>query len=96
MNTTKTIHKVQLVNGDFTAQEASEVVNSLLNEKISFHRLHRLGKTEANVNCDTSFDGSRIDELKQEKEEFKTFCAEALADVKRVRISGNLNLEVID
>lgn len=96
MNATKIIHKVQLVNGEFTPQEASEVVNSLLNEKVSFHRLNRLSMNEANIDCDTSFDGSRIDELKQEKEDFKTFYTEALADGKRVRISGNLNVEVID
>lgn len=96
MNATKVIHKVQLVDGEFTAQEASEVVNALLNEKISFHRLHRLGMNEANMDCDTSLDGSRIDELKQEKEDFKTFYAEALANGKKVRISGKLDVEIID
>ncbi|MCH3884510.1 hypothetical protein [Tenacibaculum aquimarinum] len=89
-------HKVQLVNGDFTATEAQEVVNSLLNEKISFHRLHRLGMTEANNDCDTSFDGSRISELRQEKEDFKAFYQEALAAGKKVRINGILNVEIID
>lgn len=96
MNATKVIHKVQLVDGEFTTQEASEVVNALLNEKISFHRLHRLGMNEANMDCDTSFDGSRIDQLKQEKDDFKTFYKEAMVDGERVRITGNLNVEIID
>lgn len=93
---TEIIHKVQLVNGEFTAQEASEVVNSLLNEKNSFHRLHRLGLNEANVGCDTSFDGSRISELKQEKEDFKVVYQEANAAGKRIRIKGILEVEIID
>jgi len=93
---TEVTHKVQLVNGEFTAQEASEVVNSLLNEKISFHRLHRLSLNEANVGCDTSFDGSRISELKQEKEDFKAIYQEANAAGKKVRIKGILEVEIID
>ena len=93
---TEVTHKVQLVNSDFTATEAQEVVNTLLNEKISFHRLHRLGMTEANTDCDTSFDGSRINELRQEKEDFKAFYKGAFATGKKVRINGILNIEILD
>lgn len=35
----KTAQKIQLVDGNFTVSEASDIVQALLNEKINFHKL---------------------------------------------------------
>jgi len=37
----KTTQKINLVDGNFTVSEASDVVLTLLNEKINFHKLQR-------------------------------------------------------
>ena len=90
------LHKVKLVDGVFTASEASDVINSLIEEKINFHKIHRLSLNEGNMYSDTSYDDSRVNELIQDKAEFKSFCQEARIDGKKIRIHGILNLEIID
>lgn len=90
------LHKVKLVDGVFTASEASDVINSLIEEKINFHKIHRLSLNEGNMYSDTSYDDSRVNELIQDKAEFKSFCHEARIDGKKIRIHGVLNLEIID
>ena len=96
MTTENVTHKVQLVNGTFTPPEASDVINSLIKEKINFHKLHRLSIYEGNIKSDTSYDDSRVSQLEKEKEDFKPIYREALLAGKNVRISGVLNIEIID
>lgn len=96
MTTADVMHKVQLVDGEFTASEASDLISSLIKEKVNFHKIHRLSMFEGNVNNDTSFDDLRVSELLKEKQEFKAFCREARAMGKKVKINGILNIELID
>lgn len=96
MTTTEVKHKVQLVDGDFTASETSDVLNALLNVKINFHKLHRLAVKEGDVNSDCSYDDSRVNELIQEKNDLKAICHEARLEGKKIKINGILNIELID
>lgn len=90
------IHKVKLVDGVFTASETSDVINALIDEKINFHKIHRLSLNEGNMYSDTSYDDSRVNELIRDKQEFKSFCHEARLEGKKVRIQGTLHLEILD
>jgi hypothetical protein len=95
MTTTEVTHKVQLVDGKFTAMEASDVINSLIDEKINFHKIHRLSMCEGNVDSDTTFDDGRVAELLSEKESFREIYQEAKRAGKQVRINGILEVEII-
>jgi hypothetical protein len=88
--------KVQLVDSTFSPSEASDVVSSLIREKINFHKLHRLSMCEGNVNSDTNYDDSRVVELELERKEFKEICREAKLMGKRIKINGVLEIEIID
>lgn len=94
--TTDVLHKVQLIEGSFTATEGLDVINSLINEKINFHKLHRLSMCEGNMNSDTSYDDGRVSQLLQEKEDFKQLFQEAQASGKKFRINGIIEVEMID
>lgn len=96
MTTTDVTHKVQLVDGKFTAMEASDVINSLIDEKINFHKIHRLSMCEGNVDSDTAFDDSRVAQLQREKESFREIYQEAKRAGKQLRINGILEIEIID
>jgi hypothetical protein len=96
MTTTDVMLKLKLVDGTFTASEASDVINSLIKEKINFHKLHRLSMTEGDMNCNTGEDNSRISQLEHAQAEFKEFCKEARYANKRIKISGMLDVELID
>ncbi|PTX62738.1 hypothetical protein C8N46_102138 [Kordia periserrulae] len=96
MATTEVMHKVKLVDGKFTALEAKEVINSLIDEKINFHKIHRLALCEGNEKSDTTFDDSRVGELMREKEDFREIYMEAKKAGKQLRIQGTLEIEIID
>jgi hypothetical protein len=90
------LHKVQLVDGIFTPSEASDVISSLIREKINFHKLHRLSICEGDVNSDTDYDDSRVILLSQERTEFKVICREAKLMGKKIKIKGTLEIEITD
>ncbi len=96
MIVTDVMHKVQLVDGTFTASEASDVINSLIDVKVNFHKLHRLSMCEGDMYSDTSYDDSRLNELLQEKKDFKEVMKELRQSGKRIKINGILKVEVID
>ena len=96
MSITDVLHKVQLIDGEFTPSEASFLVNTLIQEKINFHKLHRLAICEGNILSDTTFDDTRVEELIQEKASFRRLYAEAKAAGKNVRINGILEVEILD
>mmetsp|Transcript_28456 Transcript_28456/g.92953 ORF Transcript_28456/g.92953 Transcript_28456/m.92953 type:complete len:97 (-) Transcript_28456:201-491(-) len=96
MTTTAVTHKLNLVDGKFTAMEAKEVINSLIDEKINFHKIHRLAMCEGDINSDTTFDDGRVGELLREKENFRNIYLEAKKAGKQVRINGILEIEILD
>ena len=96
MTTTEVMNKVQLIDGVFTPSEASDLINTLIREKVNFHNLHRLSMCEGNMNSDTSFDDGRVSELLKEKDAFKAIYHEAKLARKKLKINGILDVEIID
>ena len=96
MIATDVMLKLNLVDGTYTASEASDVINALIREKINFHKLHRLSITEGDMNCDTCEDNSRMAQLRRSQIEFKEFCQEARLAGKRIKVSGILDVEIVE
>jgi len=93
---TEVKQKIQLVEGQFSASEASDVVSSLIDEKINFHKLQRLSLREGNIHADVSYAESRIQALKEEKQKAKDFIRMARLEGRPVRINGVLNITFED
>lgn len=89
-----TTQKIQLVDGVFTVSEASDVVISLLNEKINFHKLQRLSLSEGSITANTKYPDERITELEHEKSVAKEFFEEARAKGITIKIDGILNISI--
>lgn len=94
--TVNTDQKIQLVKGEFTPSEASDVITSLLNEKINFHKLQRLQVTEGDHGCETGQLDGRIKELEEEKRIAKEFIANTRGQRKNLRINGILEITLAD
>lgn len=92
----KATQSVQLVKGEFTPSEALEVVKSLINEKINFHKIQRLQIWEENHDSQTTHLDNRIDELRQEKELVTTFITNLKDRAKTIKINGVLEISVIE
>ncbi|MDC6365441.1 MULTISPECIES: hypothetical protein [Flavobacteriaceae] len=88
----KTNQKIQLVDGTFTASEALDVITSLLNEKINFHKLQRLSWCEGNQDANTKYPDGRIAELENEIKIARKFISSVRQEGKRLKIDGILNI----
>ena len=89
---TEVKQKIQLVEGEFTPSEASDVVGALIDEKINFHKVQRLGQWIRNENKVCRYENNRIKELLKEKRTAKEFIAAARAQGYNVRINGTLEI----
>ena len=95
MVTAEVLQKVQLVEGEFTPSEASSVVQSLIDEKINFHKIQRLCSNIHDENCETKYPNSRISELMDEKIKAKEIIAEARSLGYDLKIEGTLELTFV-
>jgi 2-hydroxy-3-keto-5-methylthiopentenyl-1-phosphate phosphatase len=101
MNTTElnesTISKVNehdLIKGNFSPEDASEIINHLFAKKINFHERRnfsdeiRLGEVDQNSK-------ERIKELKQSKASLNEFLRDAKEQGKSLRIVSSISVEII-
>lgn len=88
--------EIQLVKGNFSAQEASQIILSLINEKINFHKIERLQIWEGNHNCETKPLDKRIEELEKEKINIKQIIEEAKGQGAQIKIDGILSVSLIN
>ncbi len=91
----KTEQKINLVEGMFKPSEASHIINALIDQKINYHKIQRLSLCEGNENCDTTYENSRIEELKQEKEVAKGYIDTARRENYEIVINGTLDITFI-
>lgn len=94
MEQVKTKQQIQLVDGNFSVSEASDVVLSLLNEKINFHKLQRLSLCEGFSGANTKYPDERITELEREKSIAQDFFAQARAEGLTLKIDGVLKISI--
>lgn len=93
---TKTIQKIDLIDGVFTASEASDIINSVLKVKINFHKLNRLSITEGDNTIDCTHDTGRIDELINEQNIAKDYFNQARLTGKKLKMRSIIQIEIED
>ena len=96
MTLTEVIQKVQLVEGNFSPSEASDIISSLIDVKVNFHKLQRLSWREGNENCNTRYPDGRIAELENERKVAKEFLQSARSERCSVKITGTLEISFED
>ncbi|GAA4886516.1 hypothetical protein GCM10023311_07090 [Flaviramulus aquimarinus] len=97
--TTKEIitdQEIKLIDGCFTPAEASDIINSILDVKINFHKIQRLSKTEGNANDICEYDNSRILELIDAKHDAKSYFNDARLKGKKLKIESIVTIRVED
>lgn len=92
----KTSEKIQLVKGEFTSVEASEVIITLLDQKINFHKIQRLQLWEEDHNCEMGKIDNRIQELQEEKKVVKEFLHGTKGFGKKIKINAILQMSLAD
>lgn len=87
---------VKLVDGDFTPVQAIDIISSLIQQKINFHKIENLQNWEKNHKADPEPFIKRINQLKEANETAKQFIIEMKKNGKRVQIEGNLSINIVD
>ncbi|RRO19185.1 hypothetical protein [Flavobacteriaceae bacterium 14752] len=93
---TKEMQKVKLVDGTFTPVQASDVVSSLIDKKINFHKVENLQNWERDHSSDPQPIIDRINELEKAKSEAKAFIKEMKNSGKSIKIEGELKISIVD
>lgn len=88
--------KIQLVKGEFTPSETSDIIIALINQKINFHKLQRLQLWEGNHECETDQLDNRIKELQKEKQIAREFIDKTRNLGQNLKINGILEITVAD
>ena len=97
--TTKEINldqEIKLIDGCFTPSEAADIINSVLEVKINFHKLQRLSRTEGNANDICEYDNGRIIELIDAKHDAKDYFKDARLKGKKLQIESIITVKVVD
>ena len=95
--TTKEINldqEIKLIEGTFTASEATDIVNAVLDAKINFHKLQRLSRTEGNASDICSYDNGRINQLIEAKYDAKAYFKDARLKGKKLTIESIITIKV--
>jgi len=90
----KATQKIQLVDGEFTPSEASDIIMNLIDVKINFHKIQRLQIWEGNHICKTNQLDGRIQELEKEKEIAREFIDSKRGLGQNLIINGTLELSI--
>ncbi|MBG6109311.1 hypothetical protein IWX84_000166 [Flavobacterium sp. CG_9.10] len=94
--TDKIMQKIQLVKGEFTPFEASNIIMSLIDQKINFHQRQKIQKWEENHESNSDELNDRITQLENEKQAAKEFISNAINGKTKLKINGTLEITIVD
>lgn len=84
--------EIQLVKGEFTPSQASDVTMALINQKINYHKIEGLQNWERNHKYDQEPLNNRINELEEEKRIAADFISKMSEQGKNLKIKGIIEM----
>lgn len=85
----------QLINGVFTAEDASRILGAMVKGKIDYHTLERHSHSERNREAQIRTE-ERLDELREINAHIKELLETAAAGKRSLRISGVIEIAPAD
>ena len=89
------IENLTLIEGNFSEDEAREIITSVFNSKINFHNIKNWSSQERFGKND-EIAQNRIPSLNKEIEKLQKILLEAKAKNKRLLISSQINISLFD
>jgi hypothetical protein len=93
-NELKADEQIKFIDGTFNAEDALEVLLSVINDKINFHSSLLLSNKER-FGVDASNSEKRIEELRSEKLSVMELLEEAKSSGALVKINSSINIELL-
>jgi hypothetical protein len=94
IETKTTTQEINLIEGNFTPTEASDILIALIDHKINFHKLERMSVYALQPDGDITESSGRIHELECDKGITKDFISIARREGKKLKISGTIQLTI--
>jgi uncharacterized protein with FMN-binding domain len=91
---TKTQQQLKLVDGKFTKSEALDIVNSVVDVKVNFHKLQRLSINEGDIKDKCTYDNTRILELIKDKAAVKEFLSALSGNATNIKITSTMHISI--
>lgn len=89
------IEKLKLIEGEFSFNEAKEILTSMFNSKINFHNIQNWSSQERYGKDDETAQ-MKIPILKNEIEKLEEIILEAKANNKKLIINSEINISLKD
>ncbi len=86
--------RYKLIDGSFTASEATQILLSLVKSKIDFHNLEKLSNEER-FGQDIAQSERRLTELRQLHETLRSACQSAAEKGQRVEVKGWIEMNLV-
>ncbi|MCG3167692.1 MAG: hypothetical protein POELPBGB_03486 [Bacteroidia bacterium] len=87
--------KLNLIEGNFSHEEARDILINIFSSKINFHELKNFSSNErVGKDCETA--KKRIPELKSEIKRLEQILSEAKEKNKKLIISSEINISLSD
>ena len=88
--------KLWIVKGEFTPAQASNVIMSLIQQKINYHKLEGLQLWERNHKFNQEPLNNRIEELELERKAAADFISQMRTVGKNLIINGVITMQALD
>jgi len=92
MNKAETL---SIIEGNFTPDEANEILSQMINSKIKYHNLRNLS-SQVRYGTDDEISHTRIPGLMQEMEKLQAIVSEANNTNKRVVVTSAIKIVLMD
>ena len=89
-------HKIKLLDGELSPTQATDIISSLIIQKIKFNKLEIAQNWERNHKYDQEPLRNRIKELEDSMNQFKDFMLELRDSEKKVKIDGVIKISVVE
>jgi hypothetical protein len=91
----KNTEKLTLIDGNFTYNEAKDILSNIISSKINFHNMKNWSSQER-FGKDDEVAQKRIPALKKEMEKLQTILSEAKKHDKKLVLSSEINIILMD
>jgi hypothetical protein len=91
----ETMQKVTLVEGAFSTNEASKIVNTAISEQINTYKIRRLHTEIGSEYYDIEALNVKINDLKQEKTNIQAIINEAKIAGRKVFINTSIDVSIL-
>ncbi|TRX22239.1 hypothetical protein FNW25_03950 [Flavobacterium franklandianum] len=87
--------KLTLIEGDFSFDEAKEILTSMFSSKINFHNIQNWSSQER-FGKDDEIAQKRIPALRNEMKKLEEILSEAKAQNKKLVVSSEINISLLE